>query len=86
MTEETIKEPGAKTQRLAILNYLRENGKITSIEAYNQLGATRLSAVIYALKRKGYKITSKNIIVTTRYGKTNVCEYRLEESYEEEKN
>ena len=86
MTEETIKEPRAKTQRLAILNYLRENGKITSLEAYNQLGATRLSAVIYALKRKGYKITSKNIVVTTRYGKTNVCEYRLEDSYEEEKN
>ena len=86
MTEETIKEPRAKTHRLAILNYLREKGKITSIEAYNQLGATRLSAVIYALNRKGYKITSKNIIVTTRYGKTNVCEYRLEDSYEEEKN
>lgn len=68
------------------MNYLRDNGKITSLEAYNQLGATRLSAVIYELKRKGYKITSKNIIVTTRYGKTNVCEYRLEESYEEEKN
>ena len=68
------------------MNYLRDNGKITSLEAYNQLGATRLSAVIYALKRKGYKITSKNIIVTTRYGKTNVCEYRLEDSYEEEKN
>ena len=68
------------------MNYLRDNGKITSLEACNQLGATRLSAVIYALKRKGYKITSKNIIVTTRYGKTNVCEYRLEESYEEEKN
>ena len=68
------------------MNYLRDNGKITSLEAYNQLGATRLSAVIYELKRKGYKITSKNIVVTTRYGKTNVCEYRLEDIYEEEKN
>ena len=86
MDEKTIRQPKTGTQRADILNYLKDKGKITSLEACTKFGATRLSAVIYALKRKGYKITSKNIIVTTRYGKTNVCEYRLEDSYEEEKN
>ena len=85
-TQTKWKTPAPTTQRAAVLNYLRDKGSITPMEAYTELGATRLSAVIYALKRRGYKITSKNIIVTTRYGKTNVCEYRLEESYEEEKN
>ena len=78
MTEETIKEPRAKTQRAAVLNYLRDNGSITSMEAYTELGATRLSAIIYYLKKLGFNISSVTKTVETRYGKTNITEYRME--------
>ena len=64
------------------MNYLRDNGKITSLEAYNQLGATRLSAVIFALRKMGYEILSEKKTVSTRYGKTDICEYRMEHSDE----
>lgn len=78
MTEETIKEPRAKTQRAAVLNYLRDKGSITSMEAYTELGATRLSAIIYYLKSLGFNISSVTKTVETRYGKTNITEYRME--------
>lgn len=40
-----------KTQK--VLNHLRENGSITSWEAIQQYGATRLSAIIFNLRKKG---------------------------------
>ena len=53
------------TQQSAILKHLQEKGSITSKEAFNLFGATRLSAQIFELRRKGY-----NIETITRYGKT----------------
>ena len=48
------------------------------MEAYTELGATRLSAIIYELKRFGFNISSVTKTVETRYGKTNITEYRME--------
>ena len=42
-----------KTQK--VLNHLKNNGSITSIEAFSLYNATRLSAIIFSL-RKRYKI------------------------------
>lgn len=70
--------PAPTTQRAAVLNYLRDKGSITSMEAYTELGATRLSAIIYDLKRLGFNISSLTKTVKTRYGKTNITEYRME--------
>ena len=70
--------PAPTTQRAAVLNYLRDKGSITSMEAYTELGATRLSAIIYELKRFGFNISSVTKTVETRYGKTNITEYRME--------
>lgn len=70
--------PAPTTQRAAVLNYLRDKGSITSMEAYTELGATRLSAIIYDLKRLGFNISSVTKTVKTRYGKTNITEYRME--------
>ena len=42
------------------------------MEAYTELGATRLSAIIYELKRFGFNISSVTKTVETRYGKTNI--------------
>lgn len=55
-----------KTQK--VLNHLRENGSITSWEAIQQYGATRLSAIIFNLRKKGIEIKSEMVQFTDRYG------------------
>lgn len=55
----------------AVLNYLKrtKNG-ITSLEAIEMFGATRLSAIIFALKDKGYIIKDTTEECCDRYGNT----------------
>ena len=81
-TQTKWETPAPTTQRAAVLNYLRDKGSITPMEAYTELGATRLSAVIFALRKMGYEILSEKKTVSTRYGKTDICEYRMEHSDE----
>lgn len=44
------------TQEKAVLQHLKENGSITSWDAITLFGATRLSAIIYLLRKQGYNI------------------------------
>lgn len=44
------------TKTQAVLNHLREHGSITSMEAIELFGATRLSAIIFNLRKRGYEI------------------------------
>ena len=69
----------AKTQKDAVLMHLLEHKSLTSWEAFERYGCTRLSAVIYVLRnRDGYLIESADKEVTTRYGKrVIVSEYIL---------
>lgn len=55
-----------KTQK--VLNHLRENGSITSWEAIQQYGATRLSAIIFNLRKNGIEIKSEMVQFTDKYG------------------
>ena len=55
-----------KTQK--VLLHLKQYGSITSWEAIQEYGATRLSAIIFNLRDKGYKIVSKEETFTDRYG------------------
>lgn len=55
-------------QQQRVLDYMRIFGSISSLEAFKDLGVTRLSAVIYELKRKGVAITSTTEYVKNRYG------------------
>ena len=49
--------------------YLKENGSITSWEAIQQFGITRLSAVIYILRNdRGLNISSRFETIKNRYG------------------
>ena len=50
-----------------VLEHLRKNGSITSWEAIEKYSATRLSAIIYNL-RKNHVIDSIDSIFTDRYG------------------
>ena len=61
-----------------ILEHLESGRSITSLEAINEYGNTRLSASIHALRKAGHHIVGKDIPVVNRYGKTvYVTEYRL---------
>jgi hypothetical protein len=53
-----------------VLKHLQTYGTITSMEAINLFGATRLSAIIFNLRKKGYNIISVDKITKDRYGHT----------------
>ncbi len=61
------------TKKEAIRKHLEKHNGITSKEAFELYGETRLSATIYELKhRNNLNIISEDTKVKTRYGK-NVC-------------
>lgn len=69
-----------KTQTSEILKYMKKHRKsgITSMEAFQNFGATRLSGTMYSLKKQGYQIITEPRIVKTRYGRsTQVSAYKL---------
>lgn len=47
------------TQKSKILNYLRGGSELSSIQAVQLFGATRLAAVVHELKRCGYEINDE---------------------------
>lgn len=65
-------------QQERVLNYMNEFGSISSLEAFKDLGVTRLSAVIFNLKRKGHVIASITEKSQNRYGEpVHFSRYRL---------
>lgn len=67
-----------KDQWEIILEHLKSGRSITSMEAINEYGFTRLSAIIHTLRNSGYNIDTTMIPVKTRYGKqTMVAKYTL---------
>lgn len=65
----------AVTQRQQVLDHLRTQGSITSWEAITLFRATRLSGIIYDLRKDGYPITST---IETN-GDRHYARYTLEE-------
>lgn len=65
------------TQAEVVLKHLKRYRTITSLQAIRGYGITRLSHVIYVLRRKGYNIVTIPTRVATRYGGTTVAKYRL---------
>lgn len=69
-----------KTQEERVLEYIRKHGKITTLDAFRDLGITRLSAKIFNLKREGHNIVGEIKTDTNRFGETVWYKiYRLEE-------
>ncbi len=62
-----------KGSKPAILNYMITHYGITSKEAFEHLGVTRLSARIKDLRELGYNIITVMETGKTRYGET--CRY-----------
>jgi superfamily II helicase len=68
----------AKSQLEAVKLHLEEFGEITSLQAITDYGATRLSDIIYRLRRKGMNIVTIPKELTNRYGnKTIIGIYKL---------
>ena len=70
-----------KTQWKDILAHLREHGSITSMEAWDRYHITRLSAVIFVLRRMGYVIETQDCVGANEYGKYTYANYILKENY-----
>lgn len=57
-----------RKQMARVLDYIDEFGSITSLDAFRDLGITRLSAVIFDLRALGYNIQSDTEVQFNRYG------------------
>lgn len=44
------------SQKQMVLDYIREFGSITPIDAFRDLGVTRLAAKVFELKKEGHDI------------------------------
>nr|DAG78392.1 MAG TPA: helix-turn-helix domain protein [Caudoviricetes sp.] len=64
-------------QKQEVLRHIKRYGSITSMEAFEKYGITRLSAIIYILRRE-YEIVTLMRTSVNRYGnEVNFAEYRL---------
>ena len=59
---------GKIAQRDRVLQYIRDFGSITTLQAFQDLGITRLSARIFELKERGYAIKTDMVTGENRYG------------------
>lgn len=57
------------TQKELIIKYMEDFGSITTIEAFTDLGITKLTSRISELRKDGFIIASKKIDKKSRYGK-----------------
>lgn len=56
------------TKTQAILDWLKTHTSISSMEAIQSFGATRLSAIIFNLRKKGYNIETVTCEGRDRFG------------------
>lgn len=78
-----MSEHSKPAQRQRVLDYIRENGSITQYEAYEHLGILRLASRMSELKKMGYPVRSKLIVVMNRFGEKNrVSRYWMEDGGE----
>ncbi len=56
------------SQKKMVLDYIREFGSITPLDAFKDMGVTRLAAVIFELKEDGHDIHTERGHGKNRYG------------------
>lgn len=75
-----------KGSKVRILNHLEKFSCITSAEAFQRYGITRLAARIKELRDKGYDIRTSMCVGENRYGETvRYAEYLYFGKKEEQK-
>lgn len=58
-----------KTQT-RVYDFIKNHGSITTLDAFLELGETRLSARIFELKEKGVRLETEWIDVSNRFGES----------------
>ena len=58
------------TQREAIIDYIDEFGSITPIQAFSDLGITKLATRISEMRKDGMDFKIEMVSTKNRYGKT----------------
>lgn len=56
MNEQKIAAAEKSSQKLKILEYLKEGGELTALKALKMFGCLRLGARIWDIKKMGYEI------------------------------
>ena len=73
-----------ETQHDRILKYLKDFGSITTLDAFRDLGITKLTTRISEMRRIGIAIEGKPETVENRYGdKCHINRYTLKEEDEQ---
>lgn len=68
------------TQRDAILEYIKEFGSITPMQAFADLGITKLATRISEMRKDGMKFKIEMVSTKNRYGKSvNYAKYSFVE-------
>ena len=68
-----------KSQISEVIHHLRKHKTITSMEAIKRYGATRLSGIIYILRKRGFIISTETKTVKNRYDNpSQIAVYHLE--------
>ena len=68
------------TQREAIIEYITEFGSITPMQAFADLGVTKLATRISEMRKDGMKFRIEMISTKNRYGKSvNYAKYSFAE-------
>ena len=69
------------TQCERVIDYMKTHGSISTLEAFNELGITRLASRICDLTRDGYNIERYNDRRKNRFGENVTYKrYRLKEA------
>lgn len=72
MNETTKKLIKLSKGEQRVFDFMVDFGSITSLEAFVELGETRLSGRIFELKRKGINISSELVKVKNRYNESRI--------------
>ena len=79
-----MSEHSKPTQAQRVLDYMREFGGITQLQALGDLGCMRLASRISELRKQGHNIISETVSVTNRYNeKCYIKRYMLKEATDE---
>ena len=68
-----------KTNKTKLVKkWLLKKKSITTFQAFELFGATRLSAIIYSLRKSGMPIKAESVKIKDRYGHTCIiAKYKL---------
>lgn len=73
-----VKEIKLSKAQQRVFDYMVEFGSISTLQAFNDLGESRLSAMIFELKKKGVVITDERKEVKNRWGESRwIKEYKI---------